>query len=384
MADTTTAVTVIQPTTVSYTLDNFPINRFNRVIQTATVMAPSDLYRPQFETVEMEPADGDGKSPDHYSSRDIPGGHRALTARGLSKLAGAAHVSFFDEHRIDDGADPNIMGVACQAAMKLPGGDWVTAPGSQLLDLRTWFGASTSEAEKAKFRKQFYAHVRTRARNTAIRGLLSVRQSYPERDLAKPFVVVTWSWNMDHPEVRERALAAAFPAVTAAFGPAAAMPQLGGGQAMRALPEAPEDDEPTQAPRALTPGRAPRADADSGTQASGAPGASEAGTPPEPDWITGGAAAAASSRPSLRDIVAERLADEGQPVGPMTAEQAPKLGQIFEPFAGDRTPIIRRGVRALLGVPAETLTAAQARAIGMAHDELGAKAFLAEWAELAS
>jgi hypothetical protein len=41
------------------------------------------------------------------------------------------------------------------------------------------------------------------------------------------------------------------------------------------------------------------------------------------------------------------------------------------------------GIRALGWVPAE-LTSAQARAIGMAHDELGTKAFLAAWAELAS
>lgn len=383
MANNETAVTVITPTTLR-TLDDFPVERFNRVIQTQTVRAPSDLFVPQFEPVEMEPADRDGKSPDHYSSHDVPQGHRALTARGLGKLAGAAHVSFFDERRIDDGRDPNVLGVSIQAAMKLPAGDWITAPGSQLIDLQTWFGASTSAAEKAKFRKQFYAHVATRAKNRAIRGLLSVRSSYPDRDLAKPFVVVTWTLNMDHPDVRERYLAAMIPAITAGFGPGAVTPQLGAGPSViTVLPEAPDDDEPTQAPRALTPGRAPKADADSGTQASAAPGASEAGSEPEePAWMRGGAAQE-SRAPSLRDIVAERLADEGQPTGPVTAEQGARIGELFAPFGEDRNRIVRRGIRAL-GLDTDHLTAAQARAIGMARDELGTAPFLAEWTELAS
>ena len=387
MANQETAVTVIQPTTLR-TLDDFPVERFNRVIQTQTVRAPSDLFVPQFEPVAMDPADSDGKSPDHYSSRDVPQGHRALTARGLGKLAGAAHVSFFDERRIDDGRDPNVLGVSIQAAMKLPAGDWITAPGSQLIDIRTWFGSGTSDAEKAKFRKQFYAHVATRAKNRAIRGLLSVRSSYPDRDLAKPFVVVTWTLNMDHPDVRERYLAAMIPAITAGFGPGAVTPQLGAGPSViTVLPEAPEDDDATQAPDrpllAARAGRTPRADADSGTQASAAPGASGAGMEPEePAWMRGGAAPKADAAPSLRDIVAERLADEGQPTGPVTAEQGARIGAIFAPCGEDRVRMVRRGIRAL-GLDTDNLTAAQARAIAMAHDELGTAAFLAEWTELA-
>ena len=39
------------------------------------------------QIVQLDPADRDGKSADHYKSSDVPAGHRALPARGISKLA---------------------------------------------------------------------------------------------------------------------------------------------------------------------------------------------------------------------------------------------------------------------------------------------------------
>jgi hypothetical protein len=186
--------------TARFSLDNWPEAEFNRLIPTQTVMT-TDLLRPMVQIVQLEPADKDGKSPDHYSSVDVPAGHRAPTARGLNKLATTAGVSFYDERRLDDGSDPNVCGVTLMASMMLPTGQRITAPGSQMIDIRTWFKADSSAAEVAKFRKQFYAHVSTRARSRAIRGLLSLRASYPIADINKPFAVVSYVPNTSHPDV---------------------------------------------------------------------------------------------------------------------------------------------------------------------------------------
>lgn len=238
------AVTIIDPlTSIQVNLDQWPAEQFNRLIPTQTIRMPSDLFVPVVQVVQLEPADREGKSPDHYSSRDVPANHRAPTARGINKLVTAAGVSFFDERRLDDGTDPDVMGVSVMAAMLLPTGQRVTAPGSQMINLKTWFGSSTSDNEKAKFRKQFYAHVSTRARNRAARAILSLRASYPDREIVKPFAVVSYAPNLNHPAVQARFIDAMVPAIDAGYGPSRAeAPQLGSGPATTVLPEAPEDD----------------------------------------------------------------------------------------------------------------------------------------------
>jgi hypothetical protein len=238
------AVTIIDPlTSIQVNLDQWPEDRFNRLIPTQTIRMPSDLFVPVVQVVQLEPADREGKSPDHYSSRDVPANHRAPTARGINKLVSAAGVSFFDERRTDDGSDPDVMGVTVMAMMLLPTGQRVTAPGSQMISLKTWFGSQTSDQEKAKFRKQFYAHVSTRARNRAARAILSLRASYPDREIAKPFAVVSYAPNLNHPAVQARFIDAMVPAIDAGYGPSREAPaQLGSGPALTVLPEAPETD----------------------------------------------------------------------------------------------------------------------------------------------
>lgn len=224
--------------TSKFSLDLFPESAFNRLIPTQTIMT-TDLLRPMVQVVELEAADKDGKSPDHYSSKDVPAGHRAPTARGLRKLAGTAGVSFFDERRLDDGSNPDICGVTVMASMMLPTGQRITAPGSQMIDLRTWFGKDTTAAELGKFRKQFFAHVSTRAHSRAIRGLLSLRASYPVADINKPFAVVSYVPNTSHPDVRAAMLAGMAGSIPALYGPETAR---GIGPGVIELPEAPEND----------------------------------------------------------------------------------------------------------------------------------------------
>jgi hypothetical protein len=249
------AVTIIDPlTSIQVNLDQWPEERFNRLIPTQTIRMPSDLFVPVVQVVQLEPADREGKSPDHYSSRDVPPNHRAPTARGINKLVSAAGVSFFDERRLDDGTDPDVMGVTVMAAMLLPTGQRVTAPGSQVINLKTWFGSQTSDAEKAKFRKQFYAHVSTRARNRAARAILSLRASYPDREIAKPFAVVSYAPNLNHPAVQARFIDAMVPALDAGYGPSREAPaQLVSGPATTVLPEAPEDEGAGEQPSAGDP-----------------------------------------------------------------------------------------------------------------------------------
>lgn len=256
---TDSAVTVIEASSpVEVNLDNWPAEKFNRLIPVQTIRMPSDFFVPVVQAVTLDPADRDGKSPDHYKSSDVPAGHRAPTTRALDKFASAAGVSFHDERRTDDGSDPDVMGVTVTASMLTPTGQRISRQGSQLINIRTWFGSQTSDAEKAKFRKQFYAHVATRAKNRAIRGLLSLRASYPDADIRKPFAVVSYAPNMNHPAVQQAFLAAMAPAIDSAFGSDRGNPasQLAPGQPTELLvsgeaPEAPSPAEVAAQPPAV-------------------------------------------------------------------------------------------------------------------------------------
>src|ERR1035437_4831302 len=109
------ATSALVPVAAEFNLDAFPTAQFNRVIAIQTIRMPGDLFVPMVQIVQLDPADRDGKAADHYKSNDVPAGHRALTARALSKVANAASVSFYDERRLDDGTDPNVMGVSLMA-----------------------------------------------------------------------------------------------------------------------------------------------------------------------------------------------------------------------------------------------------------------------------
>ena len=312
---------------VEFNLDAFPTAQFNRLIPIQTIRMPGDLFVPVVQIVQMDPADSQGKSDDHYKSNDVPAGRRALTARGLNKVASASSVSFFDERRTDDGSDPNVMAVSVMASMTLPTGLRITAPGSQLIDIRSWFGPTTSAAEIAKFRKQFYANVSTRAKNRAIRGLLSMKSSYTDAEIAKPFAAVSFSPNMANPEVRARFLDAMAPAVAQLYGPEAA-PQLQAGQVVQ-LREVDDSDD------GVIDGHA-----------------TDAG--PELSWFGTEAAPVPTAAPAndrsarLAAILREKAASSGM-VGPATAPQLQKLAEVFV-AKGITRPETDAGLRIIFGV----------------------------------
>lgn len=329
----TSALVPLGEAGVTYSLDNWPEAKFNRLIPVQQIWMPGDLFVPVVNPVVMDPADREGKSLDHYSSKDVPTGRRALTARGLNKVANAASISFYDERRMDDGSDPNVMGVSVMARMTLPTMAVITAPGSQLIDTRTWFGPSTSAPEIAKFRKQFYANVATRAKNRAVRGILSLKSSYTDAEIAKPFAAVTFAPNMAHPEVRARFLDAMAPAVAQLYGPAAA-PQLQAGQVVE-LPEAPEDD-------GVIDGQA-----------------QDAG--PEPSWFDGAAEAAPTPRANpLLAVLRAKAASSGM-VGAATLPQKERLQAIFKPLGLKATA---DGLRIVFGLASlGDITGAQSQAV---------------------
>lgn len=389
MSNPETAVTVIEQSAadavVEWTLDEFPVEQFNRLIPTQTLAIPTDLLRPVVQVVQLNP---DPRAGDVYHSDDMPEGHSAPTKVALRKLATAAGVSIVDERRTDDGRDPDVIEVTCWAEMLLPTGQRLRATGMKRVDLKAlkW----KSDAHRAKYRQFFLEHVSSRAQNRAIRALLSLRGSYPAQVYAKPFAVVSFAPNMNHPEVRARILDTLAPALAAGYGPVAGSPpQLAAGPTVTDVPQAPDDDAPAPTelpgeklaaarPQPLTARRSSSPDADSGTPPAAASGASEAEE--EPDWMR---AASALAQRALADVIRSSAGDEGAPKGKATKPQTDLLARVFAPLGEDAGRIAAKGIRALFGPDAvQGLSAAQARAIAMAADS--DEHFLEHWTELAS
>jgi len=336
------AMVVAEPSApVVYNLDEFPEARYNRLIPTQTIRMPSDLLVPVVQVVQLD------YEADTYKSPDVPAGHRAPNARGLSKLSTAAGVSFFDERREDDGSDPDLIRVSVMASMLLPTGQRITAQGTKQVNLNhlSW----ASPAQRAKYKSFFYEHVSTRARNRAIRALLSLRSSYPEAEIRRPFAVVSYAPNMDHPAVQERMLDSIAPrAVAALYGPEPSK-QLHAGEPVMAVREIPSDeDEPSHM-------------ADQTADA-------------EPAWM------AAAPQRTLADVLRES-ADASELAGAATREQATRLGEIF---AGIDRTVVGAGIVAVWGRDAlRSISAAQAEAIAIAADSLG-DGFATAWQAMAT
>jgi hypothetical protein len=331
----TSALVPVGETGVTFNLDAFPEGQFNRLIPTQTIRMASDLMVPVVQVVQLDPRPDAG---DVYHSNDMKDGHNAPTARALSKLATAAGVSFFDERRVDDGKDPNVCGVTVYAEMTLPTGQRQRVPGSKWVDMGRMHWSSPAQA--GKFRSFLYEHTATRARNRALRALLSLRGSYPATELARPFAVVSYAPNMNHPEIRARIIEAMAPTVAQLYGPSTPAPQLAAGQVVEG-PEAPDDDEGT------VDGQAREVE-------------------PEPDWFgttpTPPAAAAPQTRVNpLPAALREKAASSGM-VGPVTAPQKDRLQAIFK--AGIGLEATAAGLRIVFGLKTlGDITGAQAQAV---------------------
>lgn len=330
------AVAVVAPMApMVYDLAEFPRDQFNQLVPTEAIRVPTDLLVPVVQIVRLSPAEADK---DTYKSNDIPAGHRAPTARGLSKLATAAGISFFNERRVDDGGDPDVMRVSVDARMLLPTGQQVTATGTKEVNLRNrkW----SSPAERDRYKANFYEHVATRARNRAIRSILSLKQAYTDDELRRPFAVVSFAPNMNHPLVQQLYVERMAPALEASFGLDAGSPKrlVAGGD--QQLVEAPDDD--------VIEGQSRPADEEP-PHAGG-----------EPDWAAGAFDAAAPETPRILEVLRAKASASGL-AGGVTDPQKQQLQSIFRPLGLELT---LAGLRAAFGL--ETLaaiTAAQAQAV---------------------
>lgn len=336
---------------VQFSLSKFPEADYNRLVPTETLIA-SDLFMPVVHVVKLDYDD------DTYKSNDVPAGHRAPGARALNKFATAASLSFLSETRVDDGSNPHLIRVQVVAGMKLPSGQWVTATGTREIDLerRKW----ASPAERAKFESFFYEHVATRARSRAIRAILSLKSSYTDAEIRKPFAVVSLVPNTQHPEVRQAMLAGLEHSERALFGPGPAR-AIGPGSNV-VLPEAPEEGEVV-----------------------------EGQLVEEPDWLAGTKPEAPAGPPRHRLLA---LLQDGVAAsaltGSATKEQQQALGEAIGAFGGDSIRTVMRYVFGLDAVVDEehpkgrlTFTAAQAQTIIAVAKSLAPEELRSLWIELA-
>lgn len=354
-----TAVAVIEQTpdaVVEWNLDNWPVDKFNRLIPTQTLGLATEFIRPLIVTVQLD------VETDTYSSHDLPNGHRAPNAKGLAKLADAAGVNFVDEVRLDDGSNPNRAYVRVYAEMIDATGMKRRAPGSRdyILD-----SLPMTDAQRKRAKGYVHEHAATRAKHRALRALLSLAQSYPIADLQKPFAVARYVPNTQHPEIREAYKAAMVGAITALYGPEPAK-ELAAGPSVVEVAEVPDE-----APREL--GAGAPADAD--------PAATQDDDLPE--FLRPGTAAPAattSSEPDLATLIRDSAEASGIK-GDVSEAQLVSLREIFVGLGGKVTSA---GLQVLWSDLNERLdlTGARAQAIlNVAKSRNGA--FADEWRAMA-
>lgn len=328
------AVGLISAGEVEYPLDAFPVDQFNRLIPTETIRIPTDLLVPVVQVVRLT-------ADDVYHSNDMKAGHSAPNRTGLRKFVTAAGITVVDQRRTDDGTNPDVCEMTTVMEMLLPTGQRIRATGVKRIDLNTQaWSKDNPVAHRAKFKAFFQEHVASRSENRAIRALLSLRGSYPDQELKKPFAVVSFVPNMNHPEIRSRILDSFAPAITAGFGPEPR--QIPAGDVQQ-LPEAPDDD--------VIEGQSRDANVE----------------PTEPDWFTG--AAAEPQPPRLVEVLREKATTSGL-AGDMTDPQKSAVQAAFRgPGNSDPVPlpVVAEGLRVVWGVEPRDgklpLTAAQAQAI---------------------
>jgi hypothetical protein len=213
------------------------------------------------------------------------------------------------------------------------------------------------------------ANAESKALNRAIRSIASLRPSYPQRELAKPFAILRYVPDMTHPEVRERFLDMVAPATASLFGPTQAPKQVGPGAETPAIDRAPVVDNDD--------------DVDQGRDDDQA--ASSGGADDDlPEFLRAGQAAAASTEETGLALLAliRDTAESGNHRGGAKSPQVESLREIFTPLGGRATV---KGIEALWpGLTFDDMTANQAEAIiGVSRRYESADEFQAAWRAMA-
>jgi hypothetical protein len=374
-ANPETAVTVIKPDAIDrwepktlQILSKYPTAQYNVLVPTVSLRQVNPYLVPDIDAVQLDPNPEAGHI---YHDPQMKAGHYGPTKVGLRLLAQVAGITTIASRRIDDGRDPDFVEWQVEIEMVQPSGRPIRGIGTKNVDLRPHMTKGWTAERLAKAHEHMASNAESKAMNRAIRSILSLRPSYPQRELAKPFAILRYVPDMTHPEVRARFLDMVAPTTAQLYGPGPdAAPKLvgpGADAGVDRAPEAPDDDQDDQAAAAFAEAQA------AATAAST--------TPEEPAWVTGAAQAAA---PSLVEAL-RSTAEASTLKGAMTKEQTSKLGSLrladlrgtAESPASDLADVLRAawGPEAL-----QAITAAQAEGILSASDSFDTvEAFLDAW-----
>lgn len=366
-ATLTAAVTVIdpadawEPKTLEILAD-YPAERFNVLVPTVSLRQVNPYLVPDIEAVRLDPNPDNG---DIYHDPQMKAGHFGPTKVGLRKLAQVAGITTISSRRIDDGRDADYVEWQVEIEMVQPSGRPIRGLGSKQVDLRPAATKGWTPERIARAHEHMVANAESKALNRAIRSILSLRPSYPQAQLAKPFAILRYVPDMTHPEVRERFLDMVAPAAAQLYGPAADAPrQVGPGLAPPVEVARPvTDDEDHDEPRDIN--AAPAADDDL------------------PPFLRAGGDTVAT--PTTEPTLLERIrtqAEAGGMRGGAKEPQVESLRAIFAPLGGRATTA---GLEALWpGLDVNALSANHAQAIiGVSRAYETAEAFQADWRAMA-
>lgn len=230
-ANPETAVAVIEPKDswepkTLEILGQYPPEKFNVLVPTVSLRQVNPYLVPDIEAVQLDP------NPDHghiYHDSQMKEGHFAPTKVGLRLIAQVMGITTISSKRVDDGRDPDYIEWQVEIEMVQPSGRPIRGFGTKQVDLRPAMVKGKTPQWIARAHEHMVANAESKALNRAIRSIASLRPSYPQRELAKPFAILRYVPDMTHPEVRERFLDMVAPSSAALFGPTEAPKQVGPG-----------------------------------------------------------------------------------------------------------------------------------------------------------
>jgi hypothetical protein len=367
-ANPQTAIAVInpadswEPKTLEI-LGQYPAAKFNVLVPTVSLRQVNPYLVPDIEAVQLDANPDNG---DIYHDPQMKDGHYGPTKVGLRKLAQVAGITTISSRRIDDGSDADYIEWQVEIEMVQPSGRPIRGLGSKQIDLRPAAVKGKTPAFVARAHEHMVANAESKALNRAIRSILSLRPSYPQAVIAKPFAILRYVPDMTHPEVRERFLDMVAPASAALYGPTDAPKQVGPGL------EPPVDRAPAVTSDDVD---------DVQDQNNGA-----AGDDDLPAFLRpGGAPAAEAETASAEATLLARIRDTaaaGGLVGGAKDPQVESLRAIFTPLGGRATVA---GIEALWpGLAFDDMTANQAQAIiGVSRTFESDATFQAAWRAMA-
>lgn len=361
-------IQVWQPRDVEVLIASYPEDRFNALFPRKVMSQVNPMLAPVMETVVLNPDPQNGG--DVYRSDDLKQGHVALTKVALRRLMALAGVSVVESRRMDDGSDPWYVLWQVAVEMFVPGRSRPDrAIGSKEIRLSGDAVKGWSPARLGKAREHMIRMAESKACNAAIRDLLTLRSSYSLAELQKPFAVLRWEPNMQHPAVAERFLDNLLPATTALYGePADQVAQLPAGEPGYELaPHVPEDD--------ITEGRFTEVRTNGHATVDTTTGEVVAERAAEPDWGLEGL----DTEPPLADRL-HAIAESFAATGPLTEAQKGLLRPLLGPLGNDA---VQAGIQRAFELPGlGQLQERHGAAVLGEAQRLGADPFRAAWREM--